>query len=74
MREQLKGLELCRLGTGHPYLVVFCGLVCVASLSLPNQGDARSSLPVPDYLYLTVPQKLVAAYVLGLITMLLLRQ
>ncbi|XP_038051175.1 motile sperm domain-containing protein 1-like [Patiria miniata] len=51
--------------------VVLLALVCVAALLLPMQGEAGSSLPV--YLHLTVNQKLIAAYVLGLVTMVILR-
>ncbi|XP_022095335.1 motile sperm domain-containing protein 1-like [Acanthaster planci] len=51
--------------------VVLLALVCVVALLLPMQGEAGSSLPL--YLHLTVNQKLIAAYVLGLVTMVILR-
>lgn len=52
-------------------LVVVIAVACISALLLPIQGDKGSNLP--DYLHLTVNQKLIAAYVLGLVTMVLLR-
>ncbi|XP_003730214.1 motile sperm domain-containing protein 1 [Strongylocentrotus purpuratus] len=51
--------------------VVLLALMCIVALMLPTQGEKGSRLP--DYLHLTVNQKLIAAYVLGLLTMVLLR-
>lgn len=59
-------------GSGLTPLTVVGGLVCVVALSLPSEGETSTSLPA--YLHLTLPQKLVAAYVLGLVTMLLIRR
>uniref|UniRef100_A0A914V708 Major sperm protein n=1 Tax=Plectus sambesii TaxID=2011161 RepID=A0A914V708_9BILA len=60
---------------GQSYLVVLAAIFCIAALMLPTHGDgqANSSSRVPEYLHLSVPQKLVAAYILGLVTMLLMR-
>ncbi|KAK6480283.1 motile sperm domain-containing protein 1 [Huso huso] len=56
---------------GPSLLTVFLGLVCVAALMLPTMGELESRVPV--YLHLSVNKKLVAAYVLGLVTMVVLR-
>ncbi|CAI4228698.1 unnamed protein product [Auanema sp. JU1783] len=55
-----------------PYLVV--GLLCAVALVLPTvhePGAANSN--IPEYFHLTLPQKLVAAYILGIISILLIR-
>ena len=50
--------------SGGPSLVViFTAFMCIIALMLPQQGDIESRLP--DYLHLSVPQKLIAAYILG---------
>ncbi|XP_063428281.1 motile sperm domain-containing protein 1-like [Mytilus trossulus] len=57
--------------SGGPSLfVIITALVCIIALMLPQQGDIASRLP--DYLHLSVPQKLIAAYILGLVTMVIL--
>ncbi|XP_038624172.1 motile sperm domain-containing protein 3, partial [Tachyglossus aculeatus] len=48
-------------------LYLLTGLTCVAFLLLPLQGDAHPALP--RALHVSLGQKLVAAYVLGLLTM-----
>jgi len=54
--------------------VIIVSLLCVIALMLPTQGEATSIYSrIPDYLHLTVNQKLIAAYVLGLITMAILK-
>ena len=58
-------------GKGGPSLfVIIIALVCVVALMLPQQDDIGTRLP--DYLQLSVPQKLIAAYILGLVTMVIL--
>lgn len=59
----------------HSYLIILVAVLCIVALMLPTHGDAQanSSSRLPEYLYLNVPQKLVAAYILGLVTMLLMR-
>ncbi|XP_060105840.1 motile sperm domain-containing protein 1 isoform X1 [Heteronotia binoei] len=57
--------------SGPSLLTVFLGIVCIAALMLPTLGEVDSLVPL--YLHLSVNQKLVAAYVLGLITMVILR-
>ncbi|XP_072033640.1 motile sperm domain-containing protein 1-like [Amphiura filiformis] len=51
--------------------VVLLAVVCIVALMLPTQGEKQSH--IPEYLHLTVNQKLIAAYVLGLVTMVILR-
>ena len=43
--------------------MIITALVCIIALMLPQQGDIATRLP--DYLHLSVPQKLIAAYILG---------
>ncbi|XP_067404142.1 motile sperm domain-containing protein 1 [Emydura macquarii macquarii] len=57
--------------SGPSLLTVFLGIVCIGALMLPTSGEVESLVPL--YLHLSVNQKLVAAYVLGLITMVILR-
>ncbi|XP_028653984.1 motile sperm domain-containing protein 1-like [Erpetoichthys calabaricus] len=52
-------------------LYVMVGLTCVTVLMLPLHEE-KSTL-VPQYLHVTVMQKLVCAYILGLLTMVFLR-
>ncbi|KAM8847907.1 motile sperm domain-containing protein 1 isoform X2 [Synchiropus splendidus] len=70
LKEQLA--EKSRPAGGGPSLLtVLLGLLCVAALMLPTLGEQESTVPV--YLHLSVNKKLVAAYVLGLLTMVILR-
>lgn len=48
---------------GPSIVVILAGLVCIVALMLPQHGESGSRLP--DYLHLSVNQKLIAAYVLG---------
>ncbi|KAE8584765.1 hypothetical protein XENTR_v10021103 [Xenopus tropicalis] len=57
--------------SGPSLLMVFLGMVCIAALMMPTLGEMESMVPL--YLHLSVNQKLVAAYVLGLVTMVVLR-
>ncbi|KAI4819392.1 hypothetical protein KUCAC02_004639 [Chaenocephalus aceratus] len=56
---------------GPSLLTVLLGLVCMVALMLPTLGEQESTVPL--YLHLSVNKKLVAAYVLGLLTMVILR-
>lgn len=59
------------LSSSSPSLVIILAAVlCVASLMLPTQGE---SSPLPNYLHLTTNQKLIAAYILGLVTMVIFK-
>ena len=57
--------------SGPGLLTVFLAVVCITALMLPTLGDVESLVPL--YLHLSVNQKLVAAYILGLITKTVLR-
>jgi len=48
-------------------------LACIIVLMLPTQGDTNINSNVPKYLYLSVNQKLIAAFILGLVTMAVLK-
>ena len=58
----------------HPNLIAcFAAIVCIIALFLPTEGESNNVLKDYPYLHLTVNQKLVFAYVLGLVTMAILR-
>lgn len=65
------------LGQGPSYFVLLVLGVCIAMLLMPNSEAECSSRDdnswVATYITLTHNQKLIAAYVLGLITMILFR-
>ncbi|RCN30608.1 hypothetical protein ANCCAN_23615 [Ancylostoma caninum] len=49
-------------------------VICAIALMAPTQGDpAAAESLLPHHFHLTVPQKLVAAYILGIVSILLLR-
>lgn len=57
-------------GTSPNLIVVFAAIICIAALMLPTEGEEHS---LPSYLRLSVPLKLIFAYTLGLVTMVILR-
>ena len=58
----------------HPNLIAcIAAIVCIVALFLPTEGETENILKDYPYLHLTVNQKLVFAYVLGLVTMAILR-
>jgi len=57
-------------GGSQHWLAIVAALICIMALMLPNGGEESSRWPM---LHLTLAQKLVAAYVLGICTMLLVR-
>ena len=61
-------------GSHHPNLIAcIAAIVCIVALFLPTEGETENILKDYPYLHLTVNQKLVFAYVLGLVTMAILR-
>ncbi|XP_007954080.1 motile sperm domain-containing protein 3 [Orycteropus afer afer] len=60
-----------QLATSSFFLFLLTGIVSVAFLLLPLQDELGSQLP--QVLHVSLGQKLVAAYVLGLLTMVFLR-
>ncbi|XP_074063823.1 motile sperm domain-containing protein 1 isoform X2 [Macrotis lagotis] len=71
LEQMLCQTENRTVSSGPSLLTVFLGIVCIAALMLPTLGEVESLVPL--YFHLSVNQKLVAAYVLGLITMVILR-
>ena len=55
------------------YVACVAAVVCILALFLPTEGEASSLLADHPWLHLSVNQKLVFAYVLGLVTMAILR-
>ena len=63
------------------YIACLAAVICILALFLPTEGDASltsssstaSLLAEYPWLHLSVNQKLVFAYVLGLVTMAILR-
>jgi len=53
--------------------VIILSLCCIIMLMLPTDKDNEKNSIVPLYLHLTMNQKLIAAYVLGLVTMAVLK-
>ncbi|OQR77915.1 motile sperm domain containing 1-like [Tropilaelaps mercedesae] len=64
-------------GQGPSYFVLLVALVCIAALAVPNSKADCTEHGVDSwiaaYITLTLSQKLVAAYVLGLVTLTLFR-
>ncbi|XP_074634550.1 motile sperm domain-containing protein 1-like isoform X1 [Acropora palmata] len=56
---------------GPSVWVIIMAVVCIIALILPMEGDKRFDLP--HYLLLSVNQKLLASFILGLITMAVLK-
>jgi len=55
------------------YVACVAAVVCMLALFLPTEGEASALLADHPWLHLSVNQKLVFAYVLGLVTMAILR-
>ncbi|XP_012271149.1 motile sperm domain-containing protein 1 isoform X2 [Orussus abietinus] len=53
------------------YVALVAGLICIVGLLLPTQGE--STHPVPDYLHLSSHFKLILSFVLGMVTINVLR-
>ena len=45
--------------------VLILSLACIIALMLPTEGDQGVNVSIPKYLYLSVNQKLIAAFILG---------
>lgn len=58
-------------GENVNYLVLLIGLICLGVLFLPLNSTTESSLP--KYLHVTVEIKLFASFVMGMVTMVILR-
>lgn len=53
------------------YVVLLAAIVCIGALLLPTQGDQGTAIPI--YLHLSSNLKLIFAYVLGMVTMVVLK-
>lgn len=60
-----------RSNSGPSIVVILAAIVCIIALILPTRGDPEGFLPL--YLHLNMHQKLIAAYTLGLVTMVIFR-
>ncbi|XP_071084347.1 motile sperm domain-containing protein 1-like isoform X1 [Haliotis cracherodii] len=58
-------------GSGPGFIVICAAIACIVALAMPSQGEKESRLP--EYLHVSQQQKLIAAYILGLVTMVILR-
>lgn len=77
--ERVPDQMLCRPHQQPNIVACLAAVVCIASLFLPTEGDPSSNREDSSlfrnypWLCLSVNQKLVFAYVLGLVTMAILR-
>lgn len=55
------------------FIAIVIGLVCIIALLLPTQQEPVQSSSIPSYLHVSVNFKLVLAYVLGLVSMVVFR-
>lgn len=55
------------------YIAISIGIICIATLLLPTQMEPASNSPLPTYLHLSCNLKLIISFVLGLVSMVLLR-
>lgn len=56
---------------GTNYVALIAGIICIAGLLLPTEGEQNNR--VPDYLHLSVNFKLIFSFVLGMVTIITLR-
>ncbi|XP_032453268.1 motile sperm domain-containing protein 1 isoform X2 [Nasonia vitripennis] len=53
------------------YVALIVAIICIAGLLLPTQGELNNR--IPDYLHLTTNIKLILSFVLGMVTIIVLR-
>lgn len=56
---------------GTNYVALVAGIICIAGLLLPTEGERSQT--VPDYLHLSINFKLIFSFVLGMVTIIILR-
>ncbi|XP_017878086.1 motile sperm domain-containing protein 1-like isoform X1 [Ceratina calcarata] len=56
---------------GTNYIALIAGIICIIGLLLPTEGERNNR--VPDYLYLSINLKLIFSFVLGMVTIIILR-
>uniref|UniRef100_A0A8R1DT14 Uncharacterized protein n=1 Tax=Caenorhabditis japonica TaxID=281687 RepID=A0A8R1DT14_CAEJA len=63
-----------RSQTSNMWACLVVGLCCAFALVCPTAGDAEStSSAVPPIFHMSLQQKLVASYILGIVSVLILR-
>ncbi|KAK5640236.1 hypothetical protein RI129_011047 [Pyrocoelia pectoralis] len=64
-----------RLSTAYTanYLAILAGIVSIVALLLPTKEEKHEETQIPSYLHVSVNFKLVFAYVLGLVSMVVFR-
>lgn len=55
------------------YIAIISGIVCILALLLPINQEIQPESKIPSYLHLSINLKLVFAYVLGLVSMVVFR-
>ena len=56
---------------GTNYVALVAGIICIVGLLLPTEGEHNNR--VPDYLHLSINFKLIFSFVLGMVTIIILR-
>ena len=56
---------------GTNYVALVAGIICIVGLLLPTEGEHSNR--VPDYLHLSINFKLIFSFVLGMVTIIILR-
>lgn len=56
---------------GTNYVALVAGIICIVGLLLPTEGEQNNR--VPEYLHLSVNFKLIFSFVLGMVTIIVLR-
>ncbi|XP_076239911.1 motile sperm domain-containing protein 1 isoform X2 [Calliopsis andreniformis] len=56
---------------GTNYVALVAGIICIVGLLLPTEGEQNNR--VPDYLHLSINFKLIFSFVLGMVTIIILR-
>ncbi|XP_076390121.1 motile sperm domain-containing protein 1 isoform X1 [Megachile rotundata] len=56
---------------GTNYVALIAGIICIVGLLLPTEGEQNNR--VPDYLHLSINFKLIFSFVLGMVTIIILR-
>lgn len=56
---------------GTNFVALVAGIICIVALLLPTEGEQSNT--VPEYLHLSVNFKLIFSFVLGLVTIIILR-
>lgn len=61
------------MNTFNNVIAMIIGLVCIEILLIPSQKEIPQPSNIPEYLHVSVNLKLVLAYVLGLVSMVIFR-